>query len=411
MIIPIGHDRTIRGLPWVTIGIIAVCTLVQLYSSVAAPDADDVRRLVAALERATPEQVPVLEQQLRALFNHIPVIRFGYQTGSGFDYRLITSAFVHQGWFHLIGNMLFLFLAGSALEDRWGRLRFLAFYVAGGAAATLCFDATYRGDTTLLVGASGAIAALMGAFLVNFARTQIILWYWLLFRTGRVHVAAYVALPLWLAEQILWAHLDGAPGGSGVAYTAHIGGFLFGVVVALIPRLFGTSATGAPPKEVVARVAAPPIGDRSSERATLERRYGHAIAALRTKDAATALAQSSRLVLELAHNREPALVLEMCRAIFGSLSTLTLTDEALEAAASAADAIRDREAYVAIATTMLRDHPTSKLTPKVVWRLAEHHRDGGRIELAVVTLRTLAAEFPDDPFGVRAREALASRPA
>ncbi|MBS1123452.1 MAG: rhomboid family intrarane serine protease [Deltaproteobacteria bacterium] len=191
-------------MPWATIGIIAVCALVQVYASAIAETSDDV------------------------------VLGFGYVTGSGLGTSLITSAFVHGGWLHLIGNMLFLLLAGAALEDRWGAVRFVAFYLLGAAAATLTFDFMYHGEPTLLVGASGAVATTMGAFLVCFARTKITLWYWFYRSTGTFQMAAYLALPLWLAEQLLLTSFER---GSDVAYDAHIGGFAFGSAVALVVRL------------------------------------------------------------------------------------------------------------------------------------------------------------------------------
>jgi membrane associated rhomboid family serine protease len=208
VIIPIGHDQAIRRLPWITIAIIAICTLIQGYASTAS-DGD------------------------------AAVLRLGYATGSGLGLSLITSAFVHAGWLHLIGNMLFLFLAGSTLEDRWGAVRYLAFYLAGAAVATLVFDWMHGGEPTVLVGASGAIAATMGAFLVFFGRAQIRFWYWFFRSTGTFHMAAYYALPLWLIEQFVLSKLDSD---DGVAYGSHIGGFAFGVAVALVVRLVSPAA-------------------------------------------------------------------------------------------------------------------------------------------------------------------------
>src|SRR5262245_4225148 len=111
MIIPVGINHVIRGWPLVTIAIIATCTLIQIYASVWAPSPESVAMLVDASE-------------IERLVDRIPIVRLGYPTGHGLGWRLFTSAFVHDGWFHLIGNMLFLWLAGAALEDRWGRLRF-----------------------------------------------------------------------------------------------------------------------------------------------------------------------------------------------------------------------------------------------------------------------------------------------
>lgn len=411
MIIPIGHDRAVRGWPQVTIAIIAVCTVVQIYATVATPSEARLGRMVQALDAATPDDAEAIEAKLREVVQHMPFVRFGYRTGSGVSAGLVTSAFVHEGWLHLIGNMLFLFLAGSALEDRWGRARFLAFYVAGAIASALCFDLLHSGDgVAILGGASGAIAALMGAFLVYFATTRIRLWYWLWRFTGTWMVPAYTALPLWLGEQILWSSLGESRG--GIAYTAHIGGFVFGGALAGMLRLFrgrGDAEVGAPPPATrIVKLAKPP-GRLPSGPTTLDQRYAHCMAAIEARDATTARALSSRLMLELSRMADHARGLALFRAIASHLEKLSLTDAAFASAAAAADALGDSGAYIAIATAMLAEQPTSRLTPKIGWRLAEHYRDGGRIEFATATLQALVDRFPLDPFGVRAREALAGR--
>jgi len=111
----------------------------------------------------------------------------------------------------------------------------------------LCFDFMHDGEMTLLIGASGAIAALMGAFLVNFARMQIHFVYWIGIRAGTFNAAAYIALPLWLFEQLFYAWLENSIGNtSGIAFTAHIGGFGAGLAAALVARYVGQRAsTGA----------------------------------------------------------------------------------------------------------------------------------------------------------------------
>jgi membrane associated rhomboid family serine protease len=217
----------------VTIGIIAICTVVQIYSDAWAPSPEAVQEMIEHRIRDLPAgadeaQEARVAQDVEQLANRIPSVRLGYRSGSGVNYRLVTSAFVHAGWLHLIGNMLFLWLAGAALEDRWGRARFAAFYAAGAIVSALCFSALHLGEEVTLVGASGAISALMGAFLVCFARMQIHFVYWL-GGIGRFDAAAYVALPLWLAEQVLYAWLESDGGESGTAFSAHIAGFVFGL--------------------------------------------------------------------------------------------------------------------------------------------------------------------------------------
>jgi len=166
--------------------------------------------------------------------------------------------------------MLFLWLAGAALEDRWGKARFAALYVAGAVASAGFFNLLYSGPETTLIGASGAISALMGAFLVFFTRMQIYFAYWFGIRAGTFQAIAYVALPLWFGEQLFDAWLaSNARGMSTVAFTAHIGGFLFGLAVALVAKVVARPA-GAPRVPRATARAAKPEPPRKSEPAKLE---------------------------------------------------------------------------------------------------------------------------------------------
>ncbi len=159
-------------------------------------------------------------------------------------YRYITASFLHGGWFHIIFNMWFLWLAGTVIEDAWGRAIYTAFYALGGLAAMLAHTAGNPGSVIPAIGASGAVAALMGAFLVRFTTTKInfVLMLWFGFRPyfWRFKAPAYVMLPLWLATQLFWVMmLSGIESGGGVAYWAHIGGFAFGVAGALLMKFSG----------------------------------------------------------------------------------------------------------------------------------------------------------------------------
>jgi membrane associated rhomboid family serine protease len=144
----------------------------------------------------------------------------------------LTCMFLHSGWLHLIGNMWFLWLAGFILEDRWGRIIYPIFYLIAGFVATLFHGMFYSSSLSPLIGASGAIAALMGAFLIRFPKLKIEML-WLLFIVRlRFKMEAYWLLPLWLFMEIS----DGLVSfqASGVAHWAHVGGFIFGAVGALV---------------------------------------------------------------------------------------------------------------------------------------------------------------------------------
>jgi membrane associated rhomboid family serine protease len=151
----------------------------------------------------------------------------------------VTANFLHGGWLHIIFNMWFLWLAGTILEDAWGRVVYPIFYLVSGAVALLVHAAIFPGSLVPVVGASGAIAGLMGGFLARFPNTKIkLMWIWLFgLRRYKFFVPAYILLPLWLAIQVFWGLLAGSA--SGVAYWAHVGGFAFGMVGAVILRSTG----------------------------------------------------------------------------------------------------------------------------------------------------------------------------
>ena len=145
---------------------------------------------------------------------------------------LITSMFLHGGFMHLLGNMLFLFIFGDNIEDEMGHLPFLAFYLACGVAATLAqfiFDPV---SIIPMVGASGAIAGVMGAYLLMYprARVDIFVFFIIFFRI--FPIPAWLMLGLWLGMQFIGG-LGADPSTGGVAYWAHAGGFLAGLVFAL----------------------------------------------------------------------------------------------------------------------------------------------------------------------------------
>jgi membrane associated rhomboid family serine protease len=144
----------------------------------------------------------------------------------------LTSMFLHIGWLHLIGNMWFLWLAGFILEDRWGRVIYPIFYVLAGIAASLVHTISNPSSVAAALGASGAVAALMGGFLVRFPKLKIhMLWYMLIFRI-RFKAPAYWLLPLWVLMEVFYGTLFGPA--SGVAHWAHVGGFVFGALAGLV---------------------------------------------------------------------------------------------------------------------------------------------------------------------------------
>ena len=166
---------------------------------------------------------------------------------------LITSQFLHGGWLHLLGNLLFLWIFGNNVEDRLGRFRFLLFYLVGGAAAGLTQVAIDPDSTIPTIGASGAIAATLGAYLVLFPRARITSLVFLGFFYQLIDVPAVIVLVFWFALQLI----DGLASigvtdtaGGGVAFFAHIGGFVFGAAVGLVLNAVGRRRGPAVPAAV-----------------------------------------------------------------------------------------------------------------------------------------------------------------
>src|SRR5580698_6781784 len=143
----------------------------------------------------------------------------------------ITANFLHGGWLHLIGNMWFLWLAGFVLEDVWGRWLYSLFYLIAGAAALQFHAWSNPGSMTPTLGASGAVAALMGAFLMRFPKMKIEMAWLFMFKVYRFKAATYWLVPLWLLNEVFFGMMKGSS--DGVAHWAHVGGFLFGAAAAL----------------------------------------------------------------------------------------------------------------------------------------------------------------------------------
>ena len=155
---------------------------------------------------------------------------------------LITSMFMHAGWMHIIGNMVFLWAFGPALEDAMGHFTFSIFYLAGGAFAMMAQVLGDPNSSIPCLGASGAIAAVMGAFIITFPRDRIrtLLFFLIFIRIS--YIPAVFLIGFWFIMQILDFGSVASVRTGGVAYLAHIAGFLFGVATARIfadPRRIG----------------------------------------------------------------------------------------------------------------------------------------------------------------------------
>jgi membrane associated rhomboid family serine protease len=202
-------------------------------------DAWDARMRIQADEHpeVMQEEMDSLSARYEELDATAIVSKYAYTPAHPTLLSLITANFLHGGWLHLIGNMWFLWLAGAVLEDTWGRLIYPAFYMIAGVLALQVHAMSNPGSLTPTIGASGAIAGLMGAFLVRFPTTKIEMGWLFFYRIYRFKMAAYWLLPLWLLTEIFYGSAGSAM--SGVAHWAHVGGFVFGALIAVVVQKSG----------------------------------------------------------------------------------------------------------------------------------------------------------------------------
>ncbi|OGL45544.1 MAG: hypothetical protein A2161_21200 [Candidatus Schekmanbacteria bacterium RBG_13_48_7] len=287
-LLPFGHDAYIKKIPYVTFVLIGINVLIFLITSQIVPSREenfskvkieyDFFRSVAYQKYSQEiEKELGLEEKDLSLIKKIKIIeneivkrlnehkfndlsqeeydqwnnindkyqkakdklifpKYGFVPGNFKFYGLITSLFLHAGFFHLFGNMLFLYLAGAAVEERWGSVAFAVFYFAAGISADLSHAVDNMHSMEPCIGASGAIAGLMGVFLARFYNARIkffYLYFWPLYpRFGTFSATAKIMLPLWLGSQLLqYMFMSDI---ANVAFLAHIGGFFFGLIVAAI---------------------------------------------------------------------------------------------------------------------------------------------------------------------------------
>jgi len=151
---------------------------------------------------------------------------------------LLTSMFMHGGWLHIIFNMLFLWIFGNNVEDSMGRVRYVLFYLLGGLVAIAAQIAVSANSEVPTIGASGAIAAVLGGYLILYPRARVLTIIFLLFFFTFIEIPAVVMLGIWIFLQFLPAvgqlATPDVAGGGGTAYWAHVGGFAFGMAAILL---------------------------------------------------------------------------------------------------------------------------------------------------------------------------------
>ncbi|MCA9628240.1 MAG: rhomboid family intramembrane serine protease [Myxococcales bacterium] len=194
--------------------------------------------LRAQLARTEQEAMDAMCKRLREARSESIVYRFGYVPARNNWIGLVTYQFLHAGVLHVVFNMWFLWLAGTIIEDAWGRLVYPAFYLGAGICAALVHKWLAPLSPLPLIGASGAVAGAMGAFAFRNAKTHIKVLAWIWLRPFVFSAPAWVLLPLWMLGELFWA-LISDPMSGGTAYWAHVGGFAFGAAVAAGMRYSG----------------------------------------------------------------------------------------------------------------------------------------------------------------------------
>jgi membrane associated rhomboid family serine protease len=218
--IPLRDSQPSNTTPVVTIGIIAVNVAVFLY------------------------EISLDQFSLNHLMGNFGVVPYNW-TETGFatallthGSTLVTTMFLHGGWLHVIGNMWFLWIYGDNVEDILGRWKYLGFYLACGVTAALAQMLVSLDSRTPIIGASGAIAGVMGAYLVKFPRSRITTVVWIVVFVTVIEIPASLILLYWLFIQVLssaseWGVSAAAQRG-GTAWFAHVGGFAAGVLLILL---------------------------------------------------------------------------------------------------------------------------------------------------------------------------------
>jgi membrane associated rhomboid family serine protease len=234
--LPLYDDNPTNRVPYVTYGLIAGCSVVFLWQ-INQGDA------------------------VSTAYGMIPAVLFGAAKLAP-DVATIppwltifSSMFLHGGWLHLGGNMLFLWIFGNNIEDVLGPVRYLLLYLVSGVVAALCQALPDTTSTVPMIGASGAIAGVLGAYLALYPYAKVHVLVWIIIFIRIVAVPAWIMLGLWFGLQLLDGLLSD-PGDAGVAFWAHVGGFIGGIVLLILLRPHGT-ALMQPPKTPNFALASP----------------------------------------------------------------------------------------------------------------------------------------------------------
>ena len=238
--IPLRDANPTRRTPYVMLAIVIACFVAFAW---------ELGLMASGGETALDDFITkwgVVPADLSAAWNHGDYVSRETAT-------LVTSQFLHGSWLHLLGNMLYLWIFGNNVEDRFGHVGFRLFYLVGGALAGVSQVVVDPTSTVPTIGASGAIAATLGAYFVLFPRARVTSLVFLGFFYQLIDVPAVIVLGFWFVLQLIdgLTSLGVVQGGGGVAFFAHIGGFVAGAVLArVIVGVAGWSREPASPRGV-----------------------------------------------------------------------------------------------------------------------------------------------------------------
>jgi membrane associated rhomboid family serine protease len=245
-VIPIKDNMPTERFPFVTLALIVVNVVAYLLavshggSLFSGPDAHEIVKYGAIPDALTNSGV-----HCGLINGQVACFRPGPPGALPTWETIFTSMFMHASIIHIAGNMLFLWIFGNNVEDSMGPAKFLGFYLVGGLAALALQVAIQPNSVAPTVGASGAIAAVLGGYIVLYPRARVLTLVLIVFFFTVIELPAMVMLALWFAEQAVFAAvgLTDPVRGGGVAYFAHIGGFAFG---ALAIKLLATRRKPVP---------------------------------------------------------------------------------------------------------------------------------------------------------------------
>ncbi len=325
--------------------------------------------------------------------------------GNWKTYQLLTHMFMHGGWLHLIGNMFFFFAIGFSLEDLWGRSLFAGFYLIGGVAA--CLPQLIFPESVPAIGASGAVSAAMGAFLVRLPKTKIkIGWVLLLFLIpniirflihgrrffGVVNIPAFVFLPYYFMVQVASFWVEKQNGGSsGVAFSVHIAGFVFGALFALALKA----------SKIEEKYISPKIEGKISFAASpaLTQAFEH----LDRGELAMAERKLHTHLQQQPHDAEAMMVLVQVYQRSENYDGVNMTSaRAIRYHLSQGDKEAALYAYDALLSAFPENAVKAKLPVRDWMAICEYLREIEMLDAASFEYERLAKTCPDDPLAIRA---------